>query len=233
MSMSKKVLWTLVGITAVLLVVHLGMQYLNLSLDEKHGQVFELSNRVDMDDEVSLPTWFSQFLLLAVGVTALVASKFETSPGRRKVWKLVGVVGVLFAIDEAAAIHEFVLQSLHLLRFGEDAPTAALNAWWIVLPLIGAVGGWFLWWIVRTLPARTVKLLLLAGVVYLAGAVGIELTSNDFVASPFLYQGVLTGVEEVLEMLGSILALYTVLDYLERHQPAKLAKLLNALSGRS
>lgn len=231
MSLSKRVLWTLTGVTLALLALHLTFQYLNLAFDQKQGQVFELSNRVDMDDEVALPTWFSQFLLLAVGAAALLTARLEAG-GRRKAWKVIGVIAVLFSVDEVGSIHEFLLQSAHLVYYGEVAPTAILNAWWLVLPLVALVGAWFVWWLSRVLPKRTMKLFVLAGVVYLAGAVGFDLAANGFEKMTFMYDGVMAGTEEALEMLGTGLALYAVIDYLETHQPAKLKQLLSALSGR-
>lgn len=219
---------------AALLLLHLVFQYLNLErYNEKQGQVFEISNRVDMDDEASLPTWFSQFLLLGIGVTALVTSRFETNHRLRRLWGFIGIVGILFSINEVAAIHEFILQSAHLLYYGEVAPTAVLNAWWLALPFIFIAAGFLLWWINRLFPRRTVILFFVAGIFYISGAAGLDLVSNDLNKSSFAYQGVATAIEEGFEMLGAITALYTVLAYLESQHSQKLAGLVKLLNPKT
>ena len=233
-SLARRVFFSLVGVVAVLVTLHLVFQYLNLEVyNEKQGQIFELSNRVDFDDEVSLPTWFSQFLLLAIGATALLIARFEKAKSRRRAWTFIGVAGVLMSIDEVGSIHEFILQSAHLAYYGEIVPTAAVNAWVLALPFIAVGGILFLWWMYRTLPLRTVVLLMISGVVYLTGAAGLELFSNDFAKTSFMYQGTMTALEESLEMIGSIMVLATVVSYLEVNHAEKLKALGKLLSRQS
>lgn len=222
---AKKVLVSLLFVIAGLLALHLLFQYLNLErYHEKQGQIFEISNRVDFDDEASLPTWFTQFLLLSVGLSSLLAAVMESKKGAKRLWGFLGVSAILFSIDEVGGIHEFVLQSVHLLYYGEVVPTAALNAWWLALPFIAAAGLGVMVWLVRTLPKRTWLLFMASGIVYLAGAAGFELVSNDVAKTSFLYQGVMTGVEEVLEMVGVALGFYAVLDYLASYRGDRLAR---------
>lgn len=234
-SFAAKVFWKLTIVTLILLGVHLGMQYLNLEVyGEKHGQVFELSNRLDMDDEVSLPTWYSQFLLLVAGLAAILVGRLESQRSSKRLWLLIGLVGVVFSIDEVASIHELVLQSAHLLYYGEMVPTAALNAWWLALPFIAAGCLAFLWWLYKLLPTRTTILFFIGGLIYMTGAAGFELFSNDLAKNTYMYQGVFTGIEESLELIGNIVVIYAIMSYLETiHIPvllaaAKTLKLINA-----
>lgn len=214
-SFARRCLLVLLAVTAGLIVLHLVMQYLNISFEQKNGQIFELSNRLDVDDEVSLPTWYSQFLLSAIAVTALSLAWLDTA--KRKLWLLLGIIGAIFAIDEVAAIHELVLQTVHLLFYGEAAATTASSAWWLILPVLIVVGGLLIFWTIKLLPAKTWPVLAIGGVIFCMGAAGSELISNDFAKTTFMYQGVITAIEEGLEMLGSILILYGMLDYLETH----------------
>lgn len=212
-----------VCVVIVLLGCHLTLQYLNLEVyNEKQGQIFELSNRVDFDDEVSIPTWYSQFLLLGVATAAFAASVLESAKNKRRAWAVVGGAGLLLSIDEVGSIHELFLQTLHLLYYGEVIPTNAKNAWWLVLPFIGVAVVAGLIWLYKLLPRRTWNLFLLAGVVYVAGAAGLELFSNDVIKTSYMYQGIMTGIEETLEMLGTLIALYAIIDYLERHHGKSL-----------
>lgn len=229
-SVATRVFWWLMLVTLVLLGLHLLFQYLNLEIyQEKHGQVFELSNRLDFDDEVSLPTWFSQFVLLIGGVAGLFVSYLETKRSAKQAWLFIGLVGVLFSIDEVGSIHEFVLQSGHLLYYGEVVPTAAVNAWWLVLPFIAVGGMAFLYWLYRVVPLRTLLLFAAGGVTYLIGAAIFDLISNHFAKSTYMYQGIMTGAEETLEMIGSTVVLYAILKYLETHHLEKIRAALKQL----
>lgn len=231
--LARKVLTWLLIVGGILLALHLVFQYLNLSFDQKQGQVYEISNRLDMDDEVSVPTWFSQFLLISIALAAWLASRFEAHTGRRKAWRLIALIGLLFSIDEVGGAHEFVLQSAHLIYYGEVAPTSVLNAWWLILPVVAVAATWLLWWLWRILPKRTVWLFMLAGAIYLAGAIGFEVGGIDFNKASFGYQGLAIGVEEGLEMLGAIVALYAIIDYMETHLGGRLSGLRKALAKES
>src|SRR5690606_2966683 len=118
-SFARKIVVAALGIIFVLLVLHLSLQYLNLIVfDEKHGAIFELSNRFDFDDESSLPTWVSQVLFLAVGATAFFASVITKDVSRKKLWAIIGSLGVFVSLDEVIALHETLLQLLHTRFFG-------------------------------------------------------------------------------------------------------------------
>ncbi len=217
-SLPRRLFWWFVGITAVLLIIHLALQYLNVNVyNEKHGQIFELSNRFDMDDEVSVPSWFAQFALSVSGVLALLAVVMSADKGLQRLWTGLGVLGVLLALDEGAGLHEFVLQIVHLGFFGLDSPTAALNAWWVVIPFIVGIGLWILWYVWKHVPRKTFALMAVGGVLYVAGAVVMDLSSSSYKGVNFFYQGILTGVEETLELLGTSIVIYGVASYIDTH----------------
>lgn len=220
-------------IVGLLLVLHLILQYLNLNVyHEKQGQIFEISNRLDVDDESSLPTWFSQFLLLGVAGLAWLAAKFDDG-AKRKAWRLVGLIALLLSIDEVGGIHEFVLQSAYLVYYTVLNHTRAIDPWWLLLPLILTVGGWLLWWLAKTLPAKVIKQFILGGAVFMSGAVGFELFGNDINKFSFMYQGVIAGIEESMEMFGTVIVIYSILSYIEQNHAVKLNKIRQTLTGRA
>jgi hypothetical protein len=65
-------------------------------------------------------------------------------------------------------------------------------------------------------------LFLIGGIIYVTGGAGFEIWGGEFAKTGFMYQGIMTGVEETLEMLGSIIALYAILDYLEYNYGQRL-----------
>lgn len=230
---ARKITLFLLAVIVVLISLHLIFQYLNFVVfNEKHGQVFEISNRLDVDDEVSVPTWFSQFILLGLGFCGWFLAWLEKDRLRRLLWKVVGVVGVLFSVDEVSSLHEFVLQSIHLLSFGEAAPTSRLNAWWIVLPFVVAVAIILGFIAIKRLPTKTWILMAIGGVVYLVGGGAIDLISNDFPKNSYLYQGVLTGIEEAMELIGVLGILHAMMLYIEQNYQSKLIQAKKVLLDR-
>lgn len=234
---STRILIWLAGATLLLTAIHLFLQYLNLEVFyQQQGQVYELSNRFDLDDETSVPTWFSQILFLLIGAAAFTAAYLERKTAVKRLWALIGVFGVVYSLDESAGLHEFVLQTLHVLYYQDAAPTKENNAWLIAVPLILAVLLWLGWLIFRYFPVRTLVLFAVSAGLFLAGAVGVDLATSVTGRETFWNQGVLVAAEETFELLATVLALYAVIDYVERRHFASLsaaiAQLKHSKSGR-
>lgn len=218
-------------LSLLLIAIHLFLQYLNLEIFyEKNGVIFELSNRFDLDDEVSVPTWFSQFVLLVFGLSAFVAAFFQTHKPNKILWTTLGFIGVAFSVDESASLHEFLLQTIHVLFYQDSKSTITVNAWLLVLPLITIMALILLTLIVKYLPKRTALLMLAGGSLFLVGAVGVDLLNVAIDESSFSNQGVAVAGEELLEMSGSIISVFAVLDYLENNYPTKVRQLKKLLA---
>lgn len=231
---SNRLLACLLGITVVMAIVHLIFQYLNLNVyHELNGHIFEMSNRVDFDDEASIPTWFSQFILLSIAVGAFI-SAYLSRPRSNKnnsriFWLIVGGISFLLSIDEVAALHEFVLQTVHLLTFGESGATKSNNAWVMVLPFITIGALALVWRAIRNLSKQIVWLFVLGGAIYLAGAVGIDIITNADAANNFINAGILVAIEESMELIGSSIILFAIIRHLELNHSGKIKLALKEL----
>lgn len=216
---------TVLGIAILLLVaIHLVLQYLNLNVyGQQNGQIYELSNRFDLDDESSVPTWLSQALFLFVGVSAALVAYLETKRPRRLIWLTIAIGALVFSIDEVATLHEFTLQTVHVLFFGDSDPTGSANAWLLIMPFIGLAGLWFLWKVALHFPRRTMMLFAGAGAVFLFGAVAVDIIASTAARDSFLNQGIMVAIEESFELGASLVILYTVLNYLETTHQTRLA----------
>jgi hypothetical protein len=213
---SARIFKILASATLLILFMHLLLQYLNLEIfHQQNGPIYELSNRFDLDDESSVPTWFSQGLFLSIGFLALLAAYLSPKVAVRRLWLLIGSIGLIFSIDEIATLHEFVLQMLHVLFFQEASPTNSDNAWLIVAPFVLIAALIFARKIWSLLPRRTVVLLIAGGGVFLIGAIAVDLMISIGARETFLNQGILVAIEETLELFGTIVVVYAVLDYLE------------------
>lgn len=225
-----RILRILLIATGTLVAAHLLMQYLNLEVFyQQNGQAYELSNRFDFDDESSVPTWYAQALFLLFGVTALLCAYLEKSRALQRLFGLMGVIALAFSIDEGAGIHEFVLQTIHVWFFADASPTKSNNAWLLVLPLVMLAGLWFLIKIWKLLPLRTITLFVIAGGLFFSGAIFVDLITNTSERETFLNQGIFVAIEESMELFGTVIAIYALVDYLHRVHAAKIRAALRQL----
>lgn len=212
--------------------VHLLLQHLNLNVyHELNGRVYELSNRVDFDDEVSVPTWFSQALFLAIAGGAFLLASMQKVPAARRLWMFLGVIGVLLSIDEVGALHELLLQTIHLLLFGETGPTYIANAWIALLPIILVAAVVTFWAMLKYVPKRTIRFCVIGGVILLFGAIVIDILTTADNQNTFYDKGILVAIEESLELLGMSTIFYAIVDYIERSYRTNIKQALQKLKG--
>lgn len=218
-----------------LLVVHLVLQYINtVYLDSTFGPFYELTNRFDFDDELSIPTWYAQFLFLLVSGCSFLLAYLERYKATKIFWLLLATAALIGSIDEVSAIHESVLQVLHLMFFDIDTPTLQANAWLFVAPVVILALLVFLYKIAKHLPTKTVLLLASSTGIYIIGAIGVDIASSAVVEStPFIEQGVMVALEESLEIVGLILLFYTITSYTEENYRQQILKSLQALSTKA
>jgi len=224
---SKKLLYWLIAVLVILGVAHLTLQYVNINvMNEEFGSFFELTNRFDFDDEASIPTWVSQFIFILISFSSLLLVYLEKQKAKKAIWAVVSAVALLGSLDEVATLHENILQSLHLLFFDESAPTALANAWVIIIPFVVIAGGLFTYKAVALLPKRTLQLLISALVIYMSGAVLVDIvtSSRDSSEATFASQGILVAIEELLELVGLTITLYAIVEYIERKFSKKIIR---------
>ena len=205
-SFSLKLLLTLLSVSLVLSIIHLLLQYVNLELlNEQFGPFFELTNRFDFDDEVSVPTWISQLYYLIFGALCFVSYKFTVAKKTKRLWLLLAVLAFIGSVDEGAGLHELVLQSVHNVYFVNQAPSLLANAWWIVLPMIVLVAAYILILVKQRSDKLTLVLFSAAAVIFMTGAVLVDLITTS---SPgmFIAQGIFVAIEEFFELLGLSIA---------------------------
>ncbi len=214
---ARKLLTYLLIAGFVILALHLLFQALNLLVyHQQHGQFYELSNRFDFDDESSVPTWFSQLLFLMLSAGAALAAYLTADRRVGLLWTVIAVVALVFSIDEIAGLHEFFLQTLHVVFYQDAGPGSLSNAWLLVAPFVLLVTGIFIVSMLRRFPRRTMFLFTGSVIVFLIGAIGVDAFNSLVERESFMSQGLLVGVEESFEIFSLIIIVYAVADYLER-----------------
>lgn len=206
------------AVTALVLVVcHIVVWILsfktNILNSDWHGHWAYL---FDLDTEAGLGTWFSAVMLLMAGTFTLMHAHRRRSardPWDRWWWVLG--YGLLFlSLDEIAGFHESLNTDVVF--------TAYVGHWTIaggaVAAIVGAAFLPFLW----RLPARTLLLFVVAGIVYVAGAVGVEFATISYEDAGLLNTlayNLWNALEEGMEMAGVIIYLYAFLEYEAKTAP--------------
>lgn len=158
---------------------------------------------VNVNGEANLPTWWNATLLLMIAFGAAVARTLEHETAPRRAWLTVAAVGVLLSLDEVAGLHERL--SAPVKATGLAVPT---YAWVVPGVVIAAIGATVLVVVGRGLPGGTRRRLLLALVLYLVGALGVEAINGTLLdADRLIYYLVGTTVEETIEMSACVLAI--------------------------
>lgn len=172
---------------------------------------------LSMDNELNAPTWYSASVLLACATLAATIGLAQRLNGiGDRHWLLLAVVLAFLSLDEAALLHEDLSDPL---TGALDLKQESWEFWAWVLPYVGgaalfaAASVGFL----RRIPPATARLMVVAGVIYVAGAAGMELVGRSFFedADNLNTAYLLTvGVEETLEMVGAAVLAYALLTYL-------------------
>lgn len=187
---------------ASLISIHVVLTIIHYELKELPWLFREL---FDVDEEESIPTWFSSaILLLAFGALCFIYRVKKAIRNKYKNAWLGLAIGFLFmSVDEVAGFHE-TLNSV--IPYSWAIPGL------IVATIIFGIYARFL----SSLPASVAVQFIIAGAVFVGGAVGVELATE-----PYLYNNELdtlgynlwTAVEEAMEMGGVIFFLATLNRY--------------------
>lgn len=166
-----------------------------------------LWSRFSLSVEANIPTWFSSALLAGAAVAA-GAIAHEATAGRRHWWGICVALAYV-SMDETAELHENLggHLDLHGVLYFDWVIWAAL-----AVAILAALYLPFLW----KLPSPTRERLILAAVIYVGGALVMELPLGwwvDHVGEDTLGYALIDWVEETMEMIGAALALSALVEH--------------------
>lgn len=186
-----------------------------------HDHLMGLVRDFDLDEEANVPTWFETITLALAAALLEVTARVRRSvrDGRWVHWRVLSSGFLFLSLDELASIHERLKLPFAMFR---NVPKFWAFSWVVPGALIAALAfAFFLPWL-RKLPTRTRNGLMLAGAVYVAGAVGMEavggITAMTVGMDTWTYVVAYT-IEETMEMLGVLLLIVTMLEYLRSLHP--------------
>lgn len=170
-----------------------------------------------VDNEPSTPTWYSSAALgLAAVLLALIAAScFQKNDRYRWHWATLSLLFFGLSADEIAMLHELPIDPMReMFQWGGVLHYAWVIPGMVFVLLIGLAYLRFLW----NLPRRTRRLFLLAAGIFVSGAIGVEMISG---AQAFeageenLQYALIVTIEEFLEMLGVVVFVRALLEYIE------------------
>lgn len=205
----------LIVIITCLSTAHFASQYLNHVAGYTHQ--WGLERQFNLVNEANIPAWYSSVALLlsALLLSVVAARERRVAGGDARHWAGLALIFYYLSLDEAAQIHEMmkVFDGLH--------PTGLFFYSWILVgaAFVGLLGVLYLGFLTR-LPAATRWVFVLAGSLYVAGALGVEMLESRYHYLNHtwtdLSYGLLVGVEETLEMSGIALFIYGISSHLAR-----------------
>src|SRR5918992_1249460 len=195
----------------ILLFVAVGLaiaHVLSLHLKYTYGNPRQLgfARLVNLDGEHNLASWYSSVILLlsALLLTLIWRLSRHRADPLSRYWLGLALIFFYIAIDEAATIHETVVERLVIDTLPTFTTSGYLLYPWVLAgaAFVGAVGLTY-WRFLARIPPRTRVGFIIAGTLYVSGALGVDmLEANQESTSgqATLGYGLLVGLEEGLEM---------------------------------
>lgn len=197
----------------ILVLIHIGLAILNYGFGHHH--VFGLNSLFHLDREQNFPTWFSTLILFTSSLLLFIIHGIISEIKPNKFWLFLSIIFLYLSADEMVSLHERLIVPLrHTLNL-----TGIFYYGWIVVGLIfvcfvGILSIPFL----RKLPKKASTHFVLAGAIYVLGAIGMEMVGGYLESLQLqytvLYVTIIT-IEETLEMSGIIFFNYALVRYLQ------------------
>lgn len=208
----------LVLLIALLLIGHCFSVYFLVedpSVLRKGGLNQKIIQFFNFDTEANLPTFFSSLLLLFNGLLLAFIGFAEKQKNLKYLpWIGLSIIFIFLSLDEIITIHEHLVS---ISRGFFNASGYFHFAWVIPYGIIFLVLGVVYVKFLLRLPKQILILFIVAAVVFVSGAIGMELISGKQVSmhgkSNLNYHLMYT-LEELLEMVGSTIFCFALMSYI-------------------
>lgn len=218
----KKVFLRILIIIAVLLVLHIG-SYLYLLVNNLDPENF-LFRKLNFNNERNVPAIFSGMLHFATSYLLVVIALSKLKIKNTKwFWGSLSLIFLFLGLDEIFTIHERMSSNIFDL---EENTIYFYN--WVLVYIVGLL----LLSVIfikplLSLPKKTLFKFILAGFVFVFGAIVLEtiganivfqaeLSHEEMAIQPLFF--ILATFEELFEMLGVTLFIYALLDFINKYR---------------
>jgi hypothetical protein len=178
------------------------------------GTVLGLLQRFNVDQEISIPTWYSVCLLFSAFFMLYSISTHPQLLHYRRRWIALTFIFLFLSLVEGIALNDGIGAALRFV-VNVDTDGAFRYRWVIVaIPAVLIVGALYAPFILA-LPSR-VRLFIIAGAtLYVGGAIGAEMINAYMLGrSDFMVVRLVVHIEELCEMAGISLFIYALFQYL-------------------
>lgn len=218
----KKTFYRILIAILVLLVIHIS-SYLYLMMTNGDPESF-LFRKLNFNEERNLPSLFSTILHLSASyLLAVIALSKLRIKNIKWFWGTLSIMFLFLGLDEMFTFHERFSNNIYDL----EGDAVFFYNWVIVYIAILLVLAIIFFKPIFSLPKKTLMRFILAGIVFVLGAVVLEtiaanivfkenLSNEEHSINP-LVMGLAT-FEELLEMLGVALFIYALLDFIKTYR---------------
>lgn len=173
-----------------------------------------------LGNEASVPAWLATILLFtAAALLAVIAAVKRLQNDRfRWHWMALSAIFVYLSVDEAAVLHEQITSMFNAHYTGTFLGYGGWVGYGIVT--VSVVGLIFLPFLL-SLPQWTRVLFVLAGALFIGGAIGVEILALPYEAGrPAEFRwALLVALEESMELFGITLFIVSLRHYMQVHMP--------------
>ncbi len=209
----------LAAVAVLLLIAHLGAEAVRTTVGE--GLPDRATAMWHLGEENNIPTWYASllFALVSLGLAFVGVMKYQERDPHWWQWFAIALIPLFLSLDDMAQLHEALSDPL-----SDEYGFSGVFRWaWIVVaaPVVLVLAVLFMPF-VRRLPRRTAVLLLCGAGITFGGGVILEMPEGWWFEangeSGVIMFSMVTA-QEMLEMIGTIIALYAVIDYAAGYRP--------------
>lgn len=170
----------------------------------------------DLDKEWNLPTWYASnsllFCSLLLLTIALKKKKFKEKYFLH--WLVLSFTFLFLAFDESVGLHE---NSITPLRNLFNLSGILYYAWVLPAAFLLCIFSFFYLRFFLSLPSKFKILFSISMFLYVGGTLGMELIGGyyaSFYGKENMTYAIISNIEEVMEMAGVVVFIYTLLYYI-------------------
>jgi hypothetical protein len=184
-----------------------------------HDTVYGLIRLFNLDEENNIPTYFSASLLLLASVLLWIISLLKrTSRAPYALhWKVIAVLFLCLAVDEASSIHELLMRPMDEI-LGRQTSGFFYFGWVVPGMVLVFLVTIFFFKFLFHLPVHTRLFFALAAFLYIGGAIGIELIAGRYAEQHGFNNivfNMISTLEEGFEMAGVIVFVDALMVYIQ------------------
>ena len=212
----KRILQVLNIVVLLLILAHVVSQFFKFGVNS--GQDYGWTHLFDLDREMNFPTYYSSTMLFICSVLLGVIAYIEqrVNKGAILYWMGLALIFLFLSVDEYSSLHEKLILPLQsALNVSGPLFFAWIIPYGIALVVILLI--FINFWI--SLPPKTRSFLFLGALLYVLGALGLEMLGGYYFdlhdgTKDVLYT-LITTTEETLELAGIQVMFFALLSHIE------------------